>query len=106
MQTINRQELEAMNGRENRDFVLINVLPREDFRREHIRTSINIPKACEDFAEQVERVAGSKERNVVLYCANFDCPLSTEAAHKLDEAGFRHVYDYEGGTADWLQNHH
>tara|TARA_R110000851_G_scaffold141976_2_gene280178 strand:- start:130492 stop:130812 length:321 start_codon:yes stop_codon:yes gene_type:complete len=106
MQTINREELEAMNGREKRDFVLINVLPREDFKREHIRTSINIPKASEDFSDEVERVTGNKERAVVLYCANFDCPLSTEAARELDEAGFRQVYDYEGGTADWLKHHH
>ncbi|MBG56832.1 MAG: sulfurtransferase [Porticoccus sp.] len=106
MQTISREELEAMNGSEKRDFVLINVLPREDFRHEHIRTSINIPKASEDFSDEVERVAGSKEREVVLYCANFDCPLSAEAARELDEKGFNHVYDYEGGSADWLKHHH
>lgn len=22
-----------------------------------------------------------------------------------EDAGFEHVYDYEGGTRDWLQNH-
>ena len=106
MQAIDRKELEAMNGRNNQDFVLINVLPRDKFLKEHIRTSINIPGEDADFASKVEQVAGSKDREVVLYCASFECPASTDAAKKLDEAGFSHVYDYEGGTKDWLENHH
>lgn len=106
MQTINRQDLEAMNGRKHQDFVLINVVPREEFLQQHIRTSINIPADSDNFAAQVERVAGGKEREIVLYCANSECPASTKAASKLDQAGFKHVYDYEGGTEDWLKNHH
>jgi len=106
MQAIDRQELEAMNGRNNQDFVLINVLPRDKFLSKHIRTSINIPGDDPNFAQQVEQVAGSKDREIVLYCANFDCPASAEAARKLDEAGFKRVYDYEGGAEDWLKNHH
>ena len=106
MQPINRQELEDMNGSEKRDFVLINVLAPEAFRKNHIRTSVNIPATLSDFEAQVERVAGGKERPVVLYCANFECPASTDAAEKLDAAGFQHVYDYEGGAEDWLAHHH
>ena len=105
MQAINRQDLEAMNANHESDFVLINVLSPEDFNKEHIRTSINIPKSDPQFVDQVERVAAGKEREVVVYCANFDCPASMEAAQKLDQAGFSNVYDYEGGTADWLNNH-
>mgnify|MGYP003626742147 CR=1 FL=1 len=46
-----------------------------------------------------------QDLEVVVYCANFDCPASTDAARKLDEAGFNNVYDYEGGTQDWMENH-
>lgn len=103
MQTLTKAELKQMNEQEHEDFVLINVLSREDFNKKHIRTSINIHYEDEDFAEKVEDVAGSLERKIVLYCASFDCPASEEACEKLEEEGFTQVYDYEGGTKDWFE---
>jgi len=105
MQSIKRQQLEEMNKSGDRDFVLINVLPREAFNESHIRTSINIPHEESNFEDTVAKVSGSKERDVVVYCASSDCEASPKAAEKLDSAGFSHVYDYEGGTRDWLDNH-
>lgn len=103
MKPIDRETLKQMNEVEHEDFVLINVLPREAFNERHIRTSINIPVDSDDFVERVESVAGSKDRKVVVYCANFDCPASPKAAEKLEQAGFSRVYDYEGGTEDWFE---
>lgn len=103
MKAISRDELKRMNEEQERDFVLINVLPRESFREQHIRTSINIPVNEEHFTEKVEEVAGGKDRDVVVYCASFDCDASPKAGQKLDEAGFSRVYDYEGGTKDWFE---
>lgn len=105
MQPISRTTLEQMNEQQKDDFVLINVLPREAFRKAHIRTSINIPHEDESFVEEVEKVAGGKDRKIVVYCASEDCDASPKAARKLDDAGFQRVYDYEGGTRDWHQNH-
>jgi rhodanese-related sulfurtransferase len=105
MQPISRETLEKMNGQKKEDFVLINVLPRKAFREAHIRTSINVPHEDDGFETEVEKVAGGKDRKIVVYCASKDCDASPKAARKLDDAGFEHVYDYEGGTRDWLQNH-
>lgn len=105
MQPISRTTLEKMNEQQKEDFVLINVLPRDAFRKAHIRTSINIPHENDDFVDRVELVAGGKDRKIVVYCANEDCDASPKAASKLDEAGFQRVYDYEGGTRDWHRNH-
>lgn len=102
MQTISRNELKQMN-QNHRDFVLINVLSPEDFNKQHIRTSINIPVKDAKFVEKVKEVAGSKDRDVIVYCASFDCPASTDAAKALDKAGFSNTYDYEGGTQDWFE---
>ena len=106
MKTISRDDLKQMNETEHEDFVLINVLPRDAFNREHIRTSINIPVDEPSFLEQAEAVAGSKDRKIVVYCANFDCDASPKAAQKLEDAGFKEVYDYEGGTRDWFDQKH
>lgn len=101
MQAISKQELKTMNGQDEKDFILVNVLPNEVFNKDHIRTSINVPVDEDGFEKQVEAVAGSKDRDVVVYCANFECDASPQAAKKLEEAGFTSVYDYEGGTRDW-----
>ncbi|KTD14945.1 rhodanese-like domain-containing protein [Legionella israelensis] len=103
MQPITKHQLKKMNEVEHEDFVLINVLPQDDFNKKHIRTSINIPYTKDNFAQLVELVAGSKERKIVVYCASFECNASPQAAEKLDEAGFKQVYDYEGGTKDWFE---
>lgn len=102
MKRITRDELKAMNEGGQEDFILVNVLSRDDFNQRHIRTSVNIPVGREDFAEQVEAVAGGKQRETVVYCASFDCDASEKAAKKLEAAGFEHVFDYEGGTQDWF----
>lgn len=101
MQTITRDELKQMNEQAHEDFVLINVLPRDTFNEDHIRTSVNVPVSDDDFIEIVEKIAGDKDRKIVVYCANFDCDASPKAARKLEQAGFTRVYDYEGGTEDW-----
>lgn len=105
MQAISRQDLEQMN-QQHEDFVLVNVLKPEAFNQSHIPTSINVPIANDDFIAQVESVAGSKDRNVVVYCASFDCDASPKAAQTLEKAGFSHVYDYEGGMKDWMEAKH
>lgn len=103
MQSITRDDLKRMNEQQHEDFVLINVLPRDAFQKRHIRTSINVPGGDDDFVETVERVAGGKDRKIVVYCASFDCDASPKAGRKLEEAGFTQVYDYEGGTEDWFE---
>lgn len=103
MQAISRDELKIMNETEHEDFVLINVLPNDAFNQAHIRTSINIPVDDDGFEETAAKVVGDKQRKVVVYCANFDCDASPQAARKLEEAGFTSVFDYEGGTKDWFE---
>src|SRR5690625_7892017 len=74
----------------------------DSFNKEHIRSSVNVPVDEDNFTSRVEQIAGSKEREVVVYCASFDCDASTRAAEKLQQEGFTQVYDYEGGTKDWF----
>ena len=100
MRTITTEELTARRKRGD-DALLINTLPSEYFAETRIPDSINIPENREDFVELVGLAAGSKQRAIIVYCANEECPSSTNAARKLDEAGFKAVYDYEGGAAGW-----
>jgi len=100
MRTITAEELKQMKER-GQDFLLVNTLSEEDFEATHIPDAINIPQVGEDFAEQVERQAGSKDKPVVVYCASTQCQSSHHGAEKLEAAGFRNVIDFEGGAKEW-----
>jgi rhodanese-related sulfurtransferase len=102
MQSVNTGKLRQMR-QEKDDLAVVNVLSREEFRHRHIPGSKNIPLTEPDFIEKVEDTIGGRERPVVVYCASEACETSEEAAAKLDEAGFREVYDYVGGMQAWQE---
>ena len=100
MRTINAMELrDRLNLSEN--MLLLNALTREEFEREHIPGSDNAPVEAPDFVHQVERLAGSKERPIVVYCADRECHASQRAAKMLDDAQFTNVSRFEGGLKVW-----
>jgi len=102
MRHINTQELREKKER-NQDFLLLNALPEESFRKEHIPGSENVPYDDDNLVEKVENLAGSKEKEIVVYCANEECSASTKAVEKLDKAGFTNVVEYDGGTESWKE---
>jgi rhodanese-related sulfurtransferase len=102
MKAISYDQLKKMKDGEE-DFILVNVLPAEAFSKAQIPDSINIPVKQPDFEAQVEETADGKEKKIVTYCASFDCPASSEAAEKLEKAGFTDVLAYEGGIKEWQE---
>ncbi len=103
MQAITAEELQDMMSRQNdNDVLVINVCDPEEFHEEHIPGSVNIPLDDESgFSAEVSKVAGSKDRMVVVYCNNRECESSAEAARELEDAGFLNIYDFEGGIQEW-----
>jgi rhodanese-related sulfurtransferase len=87
------------NDKRNEGYALVNVLGEDQFQREHIPGSINIPgEQLDEFERRFD-----KEKKIVVYCASPDCSASNQAAKALSESGFEHVYDYEGGMSDWRE---
>lgn len=83
------------------DFLLINVLAPSSFEAMHIPGSINIPVSDPDFVEKVGEKAGSKDKEIVLYCSSPTCQASPAATRKLMEAGYTNVFDNPGGLSGW-----
>lgn len=102
MQTITTEELKRMKERKE-NLPLVNVLDAEQYRAAHIPGSVNIPVDDTSFLAKTESLVGDKQSPVVVYCASQECPASPKAAKLLDEAGYKTVYDYEGGTEAWRQ---
>lgn len=102
MKQLTTQELKNMQQKGD-GLALINVLDADQFDREHIPDSTNIPVGDKDFVQRVEEQVGDKSETVVVYCASTECDASPKAARKLEEAGFTDVYDYEGGMKAWKE---
>lgn len=79
--------------------LIVNVLDQELFNDCSIKGSINVP------FEQLESVAKGWDRDteVVLYCSNYKCTASGLGARMLKDMGFKKVWAYEAGMAEWYQ---
>lgn len=78
---------------------VVNVLAKEYYDDCHIMGSINVPH---DNLKS-KAASWSHDDTYVVYCARYECPLSTNAAKALHAMGFKHVYAYEAGMAGWYQ---
>ena len=100
MDTITTDKLREMIDKKD-DFLLIDVLGEKSFKQKHIPGSINVPLERKDFVDAIERIAGTKDRRIIVYCADEECSASPTAARKLEAAGFDQIIDYEGGIGAW-----
>ncbi|HSW76277.1 MAG TPA: rhodanese-like domain-containing protein [Candidatus Saccharimonadales bacterium] len=81
------------------DLIIINVLDEQTYADCHIPGSINIP-----YDHLVEITSSwDKSKELVVYCAQFSCPMSKQASVLLADLGFTHIYEYSGGIKDWYK---
>lgn len=83
------------------DFLLLDVLKKEQFAKDHIEGARNVPAEGADFLPAVARAAGVKSKKIVVYCADASCSASRTSAEKLAVAGYTDVATYKGGLAAW-----
>ena len=92
--TVSKDELLERVGRVQ----LVNVLEQEYDHLGMIRGSKRIPLS------QLEARMGELEpgKEVVVYCASYDCDASRKAAALLEANGYN-VHAYEGGIREWTE---
>ena len=93
IRTITREQLSRMNAR------VFEVLSEAHWAAGHIPGAKAMP--LDRIATVALTDAPDKEADVVLYCASETCKNSHLAAEKLVTLGYRSVFVYAGGKADW-----
>lgn len=96
------------------DMVLLDVRPREAFRKAHILGATNVPFPSEPMdrwdskrmdglsAEQfAQRLSKDPEMRIVVYSENLACPRSHAAALWATRLGFKSVHRLPGGLESW-----
>lgn len=79
--------------------VVVDVLPASSYETSHIEGAVNIP--LNELAAAAEQRLPNKDAKIVVYCASYSCPASTEAAKTLKNLGYTNVMDYKGGIKEW-----
>ncbi|MDF1546222.1 MAG: rhodanese-like domain-containing protein [Bacteroidales bacterium] len=97
MKSISIEELKNKLTTE-KELILVDVLEETDFKKSHIKGAVNIP--LKRIATEAKK-RFDKEDLIVVYCSNYNCSASPTAAKKLENIGFKNVYDYEGGKKEW-----
>jgi rhodanese-related sulfurtransferase len=77
---------------------LVDVLPAEAYRNEHLPGAISLP--LQEIDEAPERL--DKRRPVIAYCFDHQCDLSARGAARLELLGFDPVYDYVDSKVAWF----
>ena len=77
--------------------VVVDVRKPEAYAAGHIPGAINI--YLPEIKAADPRLGSAKQ--IVVYGASGDDPLSTAAAKRLMSLGYQNVYDFKGGVSDW-----
>jgi rhodanese-related sulfurtransferase len=78
----------------------VDVLSADHFASGHLPRAENIPR--DQLAIRAPDEIGRGEP-VVVYCSDRECPESSRAAAILEDLGYREVFHFEGGIAEWRQ---
>jgi rhodanese-related sulfurtransferase/thiol-disulfide isomerase/thioredoxin len=92
-------ELLARNAG-NPDYVALDVRTPAEYAAGHLPGAVNIDLTARAFANRLAQLDRSK--NYFVYCETGN--RSATATQIMHQAGFKHVYDIEGGITAWDQN--
>ena len=83
---------------EKADHLLIDVRSNMEYAQGHIPNAVNIP--LQTLSARLGEI--DSEKSVVVVCASGNRSMS--GSEVLDEAGYNHVYNLQGGTMVWMMN--
>lgn len=80
--------------------ILVDVRTPEEFKEGHIEGAININFNDATFLEKISKL--DKSKPVYVYCRSGK--RSSAASAEMSKAGFKNLYDLEGGILNWEKN--
>lgn len=90
--------LEAFD-RERAKSLIVDVLPRRNYRLGHIPGALNWP--VDEISELAPKNISDRGARIVVYCASPSCPHGARAVAILTEMGYRDVLLFPGGIEEW-----
>lgn len=95
IEMISVEEMDSMLAVEN--VQLVDVRTVAEYQDGHIKNAKNIVYLSENWSAEIAKL--DKDKPVYVYCAKGG--RSAKCAALLAEAGFKKIYDLEGGVGQW-----
>jgi thioredoxin 1 len=76
---------------------LIDVRTPDEFSSGHLKNAVNIDIHSDDFMDRIAKL--DKTKPVMVYCRSG--ARSSSAAGKMKDAGFKEIYNLDGGISSW-----
>jgi polyisoprenoid-binding protein YceI/rhodanese-related sulfurtransferase len=96
---ISLNKLEALIESE-KDFTILNVLPKEYFEEAHIKNSLNACIYEIDFQDQVKHLVPDLNKTIVVHDLGGNSQAAAVAAMRLLKLGYEHVFRLAVGTTE------
>lgn len=84
----------------DKEVVIFDSRKPSEYAQGHIPTAIAL-RAADATPDRLATLVPNKETPLVFYCGSKACPASGKTAHKAAEAGYKQLYKYTAGIADW-----
>jgi rhodanese-related sulfurtransferase len=85
------------------NFIIIDARQSDSYNKGHIKGAINI-FALDDVNVKVPKMFNlPPDKKIVVYCDGGACDLSDELAKELIQFGFKNIFVYSGGWAEWSE---
>jgi rhodanese-related sulfurtransferase len=95
--TISSDALRLLILNKTPDLTIVDVRPPDAYAKSHIEGARNTP------ASTVQRAGLPRQNQIVVYCVEAECPLSSGAANSLIADGYPRVELLSGGFTEWIK---
>lgn len=98
--TINALALKAMID-SGADMIILDARSKEYDDGKRIPGAVTL--TAQSTAQEIQKVISSKDKLVVTYCANIQCPASDMLYKHLKSLGYSNVMEYPEGIQAWVE---
>ena len=87
----------------SRTALILDARPDVFYQAGHVPGAYNLAREsfAADYTRLRPRLEAARDTQIVVYCADEDCPDSGLVAAALEQLGFRRVVDFAAGWAGW-----
>lgn len=84
------------------ELVIVDARRESEYVKAHIPGAILLRPNDMTLGQMTQRFM-DKDTPMVFYCTDVNCAASSHAAHRAADLGYRVLYKYPGGIADWQE---
>jgi phage shock protein E len=97
VENIKPDKFDALRKTDTNNVVVLDVRTKKEYNEGHIPGSVLIDFNSDDFEKQVAKL--DKNKTYLVHCAHGG--RGSRACKKMDQLGFKKLYNLEGGITEW-----